>query len=225
MSETHEMTGGSHHPFRVENVPGGSRNVQIRGPGTQNQGDGVAPPPWRGVLVSVWSPFFFPSRKSAIPAERPRQHLLFQGGIQMARIEESIAIRCPVGEVFALTTDAARWCTWHTAIPEAEQTSGGPVGVGTTFRGTTRLMGRSMPWTATATQYKVNEKFGKNIDSGSVVIEQHNTYTPTPEGTMFSMVYDMRFSGGMRVLSPLIVRSMRREMKNSLMKMKQILEE
>ena len=53
MSETNEMTGGSHHPFRVENVPGGSRNVQIRGPGTQNQGDGVAPPPWRGVLVSV----------------------------------------------------------------------------------------------------------------------------------------------------------------------------
>ncbi|KUG14889.1 hypothetical protein ASZ90_015466 [hydrocarbon metagenome] len=82
-----------------------------------------------------------------------------------------------------------------------------------------------MPWTATATEYEVNRKFEKTIDSGSVVIEQHNTYTPTPEGTMFSLVYDMSFSGGMRVLSPLIVRSMRTEMKKSLMKMKQILEE
>ena len=142
----------------------------------------------------------------------------------MARIEESIAIRCPVNEVFALTTDASRWCTWHTAIPEAEKTSDGPVGVGTSFRGTTRLMGRPVPWTATATEYEADRKFGKTIDSGSVVIEQHNTYTLTPEGTMFSMVYDMKFSGGIRLLSPLIVRSMRTEMKNSLMKMKQILE-
>jgi len=142
----------------------------------------------------------------------------------MARIEESIAIRCPVNEVFALTTDASRWCTWHTAIPEAEQTSDGPVGLGTSFRGTTRLMGRPVPWTATATEYEADRKFGKTIDSGSVVIDQHNTYTPTPEGTMFSMVYDMKFSGGIRLLSPLIVRSMRTEMKNSLMKMKQILE-
>jgi hypothetical protein len=38
------------------------------------------------------------------------------------------------------------------------------------------------------------------------------------------MVYDMKFSGGMRVLSPLIVLSMRKEMKNSLIKMKQVLE-
>ena len=143
----------------------------------------------------------------------------------MRRIEEGIEIRCPVGKVFAITTDAARWSTWHTAIPEAEQTSGGPVGVGTTFRGTTCLMGRSMPWTGTVTEYDANKKFGKNIDSGSVVIEQHNTYTPTPDGTRFTMIYDMKFGGCMRLLSPMIVRSMRKEMKNSLIKMKQILEE
>lgn len=143
----------------------------------------------------------------------------------MARIEESIEIRCPVEKVFAITTDASRWSTWHTAIPEAEQTSGGPVGVGTTFRGTTRLMGRSMPWTSTATEYDANRTFGKNIDSGSVIIQQHNTYTPTPDGTRFSMAYDMRFSGCMRLLSPMIVHSMRTEMKNSLVKLKGILEE
>jgi hypothetical protein len=142
----------------------------------------------------------------------------------MTQIEEGIEIRCPVEKVFALTTDAARWSTWHTAIPEAEQTSGGPVGVGTTFRGTTRLMGRSMPWTATVTEYDANNKFVKNIDSGSVFIEQHNLYAPTPDGTKFTMMYDMKFSGCIRLLSPLIVRSMRKEMKNSLIKMKGILE-
>lgn len=142
----------------------------------------------------------------------------------MTIIDERIEIKAPVEKVFAITTDASRWSTWHTAIPEAEQTSGGPVGVGTTFRGVTRLMGRSMPWTATVTEYEANRKFGKNIDSGSVFVEQHNTCTPTPEGTIFGMVYDMKFSGCMRLMSPMLVRAMRKEMKNSLVKLKQVLE-
>jgi hypothetical protein len=142
----------------------------------------------------------------------------------MARIEESIEIKAPVEKVFAITTDASRWSTWHTAIPEAEQTSEGPVGIGTTSKGIIRLMGRSMPWTATATEYELNRKFGKNIDSGSVCVEQHNIYTPTPGGTIFGMIYDMKFSGCIRLMSPMLVRAMRKEMKNSLVKLKQVLE-
>jgi hypothetical protein len=88
----------------------------------------------------------------------------------------------------------------------------------------TRLMGRSMPWTATATEYDPDRKFGKNIDSGSVFIEQHNLYTPTADGSRFTMIYDMKFSGFIRLLSPMLVHSTRKEMKNSLIKMKQILE-
>ena len=79
--------------------------------------------------------------------------------MRMARIEESIEINCPVEKTFAYTTNAGYWSTWNTALPEAEQTSEGPTGIGSTFRGTARLMGRSMPWTARATEYEVNKKF------------------------------------------------------------------
>ena len=142
----------------------------------------------------------------------------------MALIEESIEINAPAEKVFALTTDATQWSRWHTAIPEAEQTSEGPVGVGTTFKGITRLMGRSMPWTATATEYEVNWKFRKNIDSGSVFIDDHYTYLSIPGGTKVTMSYDMKFSGCMRILSPFIVNAMRKEMKKSLINVKQIVE-
>jgi hypothetical protein len=145
-------------------------------------------------------------------------------GLQMALIEESIEINAPAEKVFALTTDAAQWSRWHSAIPEAEQTSDGPVGVGTTFKGITRLMGQSIPWTATATEYEANRKFGKNIDSGSVFIKQHNTYTSKPSGTTFTMTYDMKCSGCMWILSPLLVSAMRKEMKKSLVNVKQIVE-
>jgi uncharacterized membrane protein len=145
-------------------------------------------------------------------------------GIKMARIEESVEINCPIDKTFAYTTDSGSWSKWNTAIPEAEQTSEGPIGVGSRFEGTARLMGRSMSWTAKATEYEANKKFGKNIDSGSVLIEQHNTYTPTKEGVKFTIIYDMKVTGCLRLLSPMIVRSMRKELKKSLINLKQILE-
>ena len=142
----------------------------------------------------------------------------------MSRIEESVEINCPVEKVFAFTTDAGSWSKWQTIILEAEQTSKGPVGVGTTFKGTNHLMGRTMKWTAQVTEYETNRKFGKNITSGSVFIEQHNTYIPTKEGLKFTILYDMKVSGFLKLLSPMIVSSIQKELKKSLGNLKQILE-
>jgi hypothetical protein len=142
----------------------------------------------------------------------------------MARIEESVEIHCPIEKAFAFTTDAGSWSKWLTIIPEAEQISKGPVGVGTTFKGTNLLMGRTMKWTAQVTEYETNRKFGKNITSGSVFIEQHNTYNPTKDGVKFTIVYDMKVNGFLKLLSPMIVGSMRKELKKSFGNLKQILE-
>ena len=59
--------------------------------------------------------------------------------ISMGRIEESVEIKCPVDKAFAYTTVAKDWHKWHDYIPEAEQTSPGQVGVGTTFKGKTHM--------------------------------------------------------------------------------------
>jgi hypothetical protein len=145
-------------------------------------------------------------------------------GVQMSRIEESVEITCPVEKAFAFTTDAASWSKWQTMIPDAEQTSTGPVVVGTTFKGTNHLMGRTMKWTAQVIEYEKNKKFGKNITSGSVFIEQHNTYDPVKDGLKFTIVYDTKVNGFLKILSPMIVSSMQKELKKSLGNLKQILE-
>ena len=142
----------------------------------------------------------------------------------MSRIEEGIEINCPVEKAFAFTTDAGRWNTWQSIIPEAEQTSPGPVGVGTTFRGTNRMMGRTMQWTASTTEYEPPRKFGKIITSGSVLIEQHNTYVPTERGLKFTIAYDVKVNGFLKLMSPVIVSTMRKELQKSLVSLKQILE-
>ncbi|MDD1655126.1 MAG: SRPBCC family protein [Methanomicrobiales archaeon] len=142
----------------------------------------------------------------------------------MARIEESVDIKRPVEQIFTYTTDAKHWPKWNSVIVESEQTSPGPVGVGTTFRGTSRLMGRSMPWTAKVTEFEANRGYGKKIDSGAVIIEQHNTYHPMEGGTRFTILYDMKVGGFLKILTPLMASSMRKELKKSLGNLKGVLE-
>ncbi len=141
----------------------------------------------------------------------------------MARIEESVEIKRPVDKVFSSTTDEKSWPKWQ-PFPEAEQTSQGPMGVGSTTKGTIRMMGLSMKWTAKVTEYELNRKFGKNIDSGPITNKQHNTYEPIQGGTKFTITYDMRIGGFMKPMSPMIVSSMRKELKKSLGNLKRILE-
>ena len=142
----------------------------------------------------------------------------------MPRIEESVDIKRPAERVFAYTTDAKNWPKWQSTIPGAEQTSPGPVGVGTTFKGTIRMMGLGMKWTARATEYEPNRRFGKAITCGSITNEQHNTYEPADGGTRFTIVYDMKVSGPMKLLSPMIVGATRKALKETLDNLKRLLE-
>jgi carbon monoxide dehydrogenase subunit G len=142
----------------------------------------------------------------------------------MARIEESVEIKRPADKVFAFTTDAKSWPKWQSTFPEASQTSQGPVGVGTTFKGKIHMMGLTMNWTAKAIEYEPNRKFGKNITCGNITNEQHNTYTPIEGGTRFTIVYDMKVGGLMKLFSPMIVSSTRKALKKALSNLKSILE-
>jgi len=142
----------------------------------------------------------------------------------MARIEESVEIKRPVDKVFAYTTDAKSWSKWQSIIPEAEQTSQGPVSVGTTFKGTVHMMGLRMKWTAKATEYEPTKRFGKNITSAGMIIEQHNTYNPIEGHVKFTIVYNMKVRGIFKLFSPMLVSSMRKELKKSLSNLKSVLE-
>ena len=113
----------------------------------------------------------------------------------MPRIEESVEIKRPIDKVFAYTTDAKSWPKWQSILPEAEQTSQGPVSVGTTFKGTVHMMGLSMKWTAKATECEPTKRFGKNITSAGMIVEQHNTYESTEGHVKFTITYNIECAG------------------------------
>ncbi|MFC1956795.1 SRPBCC family protein [Chloroflexota bacterium] len=142
----------------------------------------------------------------------------------MERIEESIKINCPADKVFTYTTDAKSWPKWHPVMLEAEQASAGQVGVGTTFKGTNRMMGRKMQWTAKTTEYEPYKKWGKDITAGSIILEEHLIFDTTDTGTNLTIVYDVKVGGSMKPFSRMVIGSQRKETEESLKNLKQILE-
>ena len=86
------------------------------------------------------------------------------------------------------------------------------------------MMGLSMKGTAKATEYQPNSRWAKGITCGSMIIEEHVTYDPMEGCTKFSIVQDMKVGGFLKLFSPMVVRSMRKETKKSLGNLKSILE-
>ncbi len=148
----------------------------------------------------------------------------FEGGGKMAIIEESIKIKQPASKVFAYVMDIKNVPKWELDIVEAEQTSQGPKGVGSTLRGITRVMGQKMSWTAKVTEYEPDKRCCEVITSGSTRIDERVTFEPTDMGTRFTQVYDGKIGGFLRLMSPMVVSSMRKQMKKNLFNLKSILE-
>jgi len=142
----------------------------------------------------------------------------------MARIEQSVEIKRPVDKVFAYTTDAKSWPKWQSSMQEAEQTSQGQVGIGTTFQGVNRWMGMKVKWAAKATEYEPNKRWSKDITYWSTIIEDHLNFDPIQGGTKFTLVYDVKIGGFLKLFSCMATSSMRKQMKANLNNLKKILE-
>ena len=142
----------------------------------------------------------------------------------MARIEQTVEIKRPTDKVFLYVTEAKSWPKWHSSMLAAEQSSQGKAGVGSTFRGANKVMGRRMEWTSKATEYVPGKTWGETISSGSTSIEEHLTLDSAGGGTKLTLVYNMKVGGFLRLVAPMVVSSMRKEMKTNLDTLKSILE-
>ncbi len=86
------------------------------------------------------------------------------------------------------------------------------------------MMGLSMKWTAKTTEYVPYIKYGKTIDSMAMITEQHNSYSRSEGGTRFTIVYELEIRGIFKLLSPVLVNRMRKELRKSLTNLKGVLE-
>ena len=75
----------------------------------------------------------------------------------MVKIETSMVINRPIEEVFAFLTNPENDLVWRSGVLESEQTSDGPMGVGTTARSVEQFLGRRIESTVEFTAYEPNK--------------------------------------------------------------------
>jgi uncharacterized protein YndB with AHSA1/START domain len=146
------------------------------------------------------------------------------GGVEMAKLEASITINRPIEEVFAFTSNHENEFLWRTELLEMEQTSEGPIGVGTTYREVMQFLGRRIEATGEITKYEPNNMIAMRTTSGPLPFELTGTYQTVEGGTKLTFEVEAEVGGFFRFAEPLVARMGKRQMETQLANIKDLLE-
>jgi hypothetical protein len=122
----------------------------------------------------------------------------------MFRVENSVVIDLPAGEVFAFVADPRNDPSWYTDVVEVAQTGGDGAGVGATFRWVMELFGRK-DVDLTISAYEPDRRveleavWGPRTGVFDYVVE------PSGEGTRLTRVVEVK-SCNMPLFGPPIMR-------------------
>jgi uncharacterized protein YndB with AHSA1/START domain len=138
----------------------------------------------------------------------------------MIKIERTITIHRPVGDVFTYLSDVEHGPQYITGQRKAHKTSVGPTGIGTTFATTGRFLRRSR--TNTITEYEPNRRLAWNATSGG---RATTTWAFEPSGpsarVTFTRVADV--PGLLRLAEPLMEQHTNRQVDHDLGALKELL--
>jgi uncharacterized membrane protein len=94
-----------------------------------------------------------------------------KGAIEMIRLEKSVVINRPLGEVFEYVANFEDYPQWATEVVEAKKTSEGPLGVGTTYTHFVQVLGQRIESGYEVTEYEPNRKVSMKSTSGPIPTE------------------------------------------------------
>lgn len=134
----------------------------------------------------------------------------------MARFEVSTTINRPVEDVFAVLSDFSNGPKWASGAHEpAQKTTDGPIGVGTTWHGVGRSVGRTFETDVTFTEFEPNRKLvwtlTKPFPMTSTV-----TFESVAGGTRVNQVMEAQPGGFFKLAEPLVVTMAKRQFQGDL---------
>jgi uncharacterized protein YndB with AHSA1/START domain len=143
----------------------------------------------------------------------------------MFTIEKHVVIDRSVGDVFAFVSDQLNAPRWQRGLTEVHRSSTGPIGVGTRHTFERTLMGRRMAGSNEYTDYEPDRYVAFRATAGGVGLRA--SYTVEAAGTGGSRVtawMELRPSGLLRAVEPLISAGLRRDVEANLDSLKRLLE-
>ena len=142
----------------------------------------------------------------------------------MVKMEKTQIFKCPVEKVFTFITDMKNLTQWETNMSDVKVLTPGEFGVGSKFSGKAKIMGMRMKWIAEVTGWEKNKRYAEKITTGSSVINVKLLFEPVEEGTKLTMAREMQMGGLLNLLSPLMVKTVRKQSDESLKNLKNIIE-
>lgn len=101
----------------------------------------------------------------------------------MPVIEESVFIARPPQEVFDFLNRSENVPVWDSSVVQAEQIGDGPVGMGTRFRGTSKILGRHFDWVTETMEFEAPTKTVIHSVEGKFDFTITNILEPEGSGT------------------------------------------
>jgi uncharacterized protein YndB with AHSA1/START domain len=141
------------------------------------------------------------------------------------REEHTVVIDRPVEEVFDFATDPNNDSLWQSTTLETEQTSEGAVDVGTTFRNTTKFLGRRIESTSEISENEPPHKQCIKITSGPIPGSGCYLFESADDGsTRFTQTFEAEVGGFFRLAEPVVGRAIRRQQEADMATLKDLLE-
>jgi carbon monoxide dehydrogenase subunit G len=141
----------------------------------------------------------------------------------MLKIESSTVINRPVEEVFAVLSNAENNPKWSSAFLEVNKTSEGPIGVGTTWRGVGKFLGKQIEVELEETEYEPNRKSTQK----SVVpfpVHQQMAFENVDGGTRLNVRFEADPGGFFKLAEPLLASMAKRNIESELANLKDLMD-
>ena len=142
----------------------------------------------------------------------------------MSNVTNSITIRRPIEDVFAVLTNVENTGTWFPWNVEEHWTSPPPHGVGSTRRAVTRLLGRRTENDAVVTEYRPPHRAVMKGTSSNAPFIGTLTFASEGDGTRVEVTTELVFRGAARFVGPLFAAMYGRAWARGLATLKEMME-
>jgi len=116
------------------------------------------------------------------------------------KFEQTVLINRRQQEVFDYLADLSNGPQWQSSAISAERTSEGPIGVGSTWRRTTRALGRTSDAEYECTSYDPPDEFSIKSLSGPTSTDITYSLKSTEGGTQVSITGQIEFRGLLKLM-------------------------
>ena len=141
----------------------------------------------------------------------------------MARIEQSIKVNCAIEKAFALATDFSKAGTWQEGVVEANVTSTGAFGVGSTYAWKAKALGQTMETLGEVTVWNPPFAYEWKATKSAFPLAGGMKFQADGSGTLVTLFADAEPGGFFKLAEGMLKRQMEKQFTGNLAALKKLL--